>query len=49
MKHYKSVEFNQISESQAPWTDVEPPIENFLATVLLRRGSSKTVEDNGNL
>jgi len=49
MKHCKSVKFNQISECQAPWTDVEPPVENFLATVLLGRGSSKTVEDNGNL
>jgi len=41
MKHYKSVEFNQISEYQAPWTDVEPPIENFLAMVLLGRGAVK--------
>jgi len=42
MKHYKSGEFCQFLECQAPRTNVKPPtetqrplIENFLATVLV--------------
>ena len=38
-----------MSECQAPRTDENPFIENFLATVLLERVSNETVEGNGNL
>jgi len=34
MKHYKTMEFLSFLECQAPCTNVKPPTENFLATVL---------------
>jgi len=34
MKHYKSVDFWQFLEYQAPAQTQSPPIENFLAAIL---------------
>jgi len=37
MKHYKSVEFCQFLQCQAPLHRRKPPVEDFLATVLFTR------------
>jgi len=36
VKHYKSVEFRKLLESQAPPQTQSPPIENFLAAVPIK-------------
>ena len=38
IKHYKSVEFLSIFSVKPPRRKAKPPIENFLATVLVVRG-----------
>jgi len=49
MKHYKSVEFNEISECQAPLNRRRAPYWKLFRDGSVGKGSSTTVEGNGNL